>query len=66
MTLLEAETIQCCIPCHVGFMKLKDKYWEKRCKAAEKYIEEDPCDPDIFPEQRVAYQAWQTIKAKGC
>lgn len=36
-------------------------YWKRRCEAAEKYINESPCDPDITPAQEAAYDAWQEI-----
>ena len=37
-------------------------YWVNRCLAAEKYIEESPCDPDIYEDQLKAYHEWQVIK----
>lgn len=40
-------------------------YWVERCKRAEKFIEESPCDPDINPEQMVAYQKWNRSKDFG-
>lgn len=40
------------------------EYWKKRCLAAEKFINESPCDPDIYPEQIEAYNNWQQIKNK--
>ena len=40
---------------------MKD-YWKKRCLAAEKYIDERPCDYDIYQEQVAAYNEWQIIK----
>jgi hypothetical protein len=36
-------------------------YWKKRCLAAEKFIEESPCDPDIYPEQLYSYNEWKKI-----
>lgn len=47
-------------------MKLSEKlqYWKDRCKAAELFIEESPCDPDTSTEQIVAYGNWQTLKNK--
>lgn len=36
-------------------------YWKRRCEAAERYINESPCDPDITPAQEAAYDAWQQI-----
>ena len=35
------------------------EYWKHRCLAAEHFIEETPCDPDIYPEQINAYNEWQ-------
>ena len=35
------------------------EYWKHRCLAAEQFIEESPCDPDIYPEQLNAYYEWQ-------
>jgi len=37
-------------------------YWKTRCKLAEKYIEESPCDPDIYKEQLKAYWQWMDFK----
>lgn len=37
-------------------------YWKERCLAAEKYIEESPCDPDIYLEQYKAYENWLNLK----
>ncbi len=31
--------------------KKEADYWKERCEAAEAYIEESPCDPDIYPKQ---------------
>lgn len=31
------------------------EYWKARCLAAEKFIDESPCDPDIYSEQIEAY-----------
>lgn len=36
--------------------------WKDRCLAAEKYIDECPCDPDIYPEQYEAYLNWLNLK----
>jgi len=38
------------------------EYWKQRCELAEKYIEETPCDPDIYEEQIVAYNNWTEFK----
>ena len=38
------------------------EYWKQRCELAEAYIEESPCDPDIYAEQWQAYNAWQEFK----
>ena len=35
------------------------EYWKHRCLAAEQFIEESPCDPDIYPKQIEAYNEWQ-------
>ena len=35
------------------------EYWKHRCLAAEHFIEESPCDPDIYPKQIDAYNEWQ-------
>ena len=37
-------------------------YWKKRCKLAEKCIEESPCDPDITSDQIKAHSNWERIK----
>ena len=37
------------------------EYWRSRCQAAEEYIAESPCDPDIYESQLKAYQAWMKI-----
>lgn len=49
----------------VGIVKLYVKrqeqsegYWKRRCKAAEKFIKESPCDPDITSKQIEAYNEW--------
>ena len=34
---------------------------KERMHAAEKYISESPCDPDIYQEQLDAYMAWKEI-----
>lgn len=36
-------------------------YWERRCKAAEAYIREVPCDPDITAAQIKAHEEWKNI-----
>lgn len=41
----------------------QDNYWQIRCEAAEKYINESPCDPDIRVDQYKAYVKWEEIKA---
>lgn len=38
--------------------------WKVRCEAAEAYISESPCDPDITAAQLKAYNKWQEIKNK--
>lgn len=38
------------------------KYWKERCLAAEEYIDESPCDPDITKKQIIAHDYWQMIK----
>lgn len=35
------------------------EYWKHRCLAAEQFIEESPCDPDIYPKQIESYNEWQ-------
>lgn len=47
--------------CHYDLSDCKD-YWKLRCKAAEKYIEESPCDPDIYDTQIEAHNAWKKFK----
>jgi hypothetical protein len=42
-------------------MNLVD-YWKKRCELAEAYIEESPCDPDIYKEQLDAWNNWCEFK----
>ena len=38
------------------------EYWKKRCELAEAYIEENPCDPDIYKEQLDAWKNWCDFK----
>lgn len=38
------------------------EYWKQRCLLAEKYIDESPCDPDIYDNQMKAYREWQDFK----
>lgn len=40
-------------------MKKELAYWKKRCELAEAYINESPCDPDIFPKQLRAWNKWR-------
>jgi hypothetical protein len=35
------------------------EYWFRRCKLAEAYINESPCDPDITKKQLMAWKAYQ-------
>jgi hypothetical protein len=35
------------------------EYWKNRCLAAEHFIDESPCDPDIYQKQMEAYNEWQ-------
>lgn len=39
-------------------------YWKERCLAAEKFINLSPCDPDVYPDQLIAYGEWESIKSK--
>ena len=39
------------------------EYMEHRCVAAEAYIEESPCDPDITQAQWAAYRFWEGVKS---
>jgi len=36
--------------------------WKERCLLAENYINETPCDPDIYQEQLEAWSEWITYK----
>jgi len=36
--------------------------WKERCLLAENYINETPCDPDIYQEQQEAWREWITYK----
>lgn len=38
------------------------EYWKKRCELAEAYIDESPCDPDIYKEQLDAWNNWLEFK----
>ena len=40
------------------------KYWRDRCIAAEIYISESPCDPDIYAQQILAYDRWKDIQTE--
>lgn len=48
-----------------GSLPPSAEYWEERCLAAEKFIEESPCDPDIHEDQIRAYDAWKSIVERG-
>ena len=48
----------------IKLLSLRLRYWEKRCQLAEKYIKEDPCDPDMYSNQAYAYEKWQKQKEK--
>lgn len=37
-------------------------YWKERCEAAERVINESPCDPDITSNQIKAINVWEEIK----
>lgn len=37
------------------------EYWRERCLAAEVFIKESPCDPDITATQIEAYNKWQDL-----
>jgi hypothetical protein len=39
-------------------------YWKTRCLLAEKYIEESPCESDIYDAQIKAYDKWQEFKKR--
>ena len=39
-----------------------EHYWRERCELAEKYIEESPCDPDIYQDQHQAFIQWTDFK----
>lgn len=39
------------------------EYMERRCIAAEAYINESPCDPDITQSQWAAYRFWEGVKS---
>jgi hypothetical protein len=39
----------------------KDDYWQRRCKAAELYIDKSPCGPDVYTDQFDAYCDWRRI-----
>lgn len=36
-------------------------YWKHRCEAAESFISESPCDPDITEKQIKAYAYWKKL-----
>lgn len=42
---------------------MEEAYWRERCLAAELFIKESPCDPDITKEQIEAYSKWQSLTA---
>jgi hypothetical protein len=39
-----------------------ENYWKQRCEAAERFINESPCDPDITKSQIYAHGIWQQLK----
>jgi hypothetical protein len=41
------------------------EYWKNRCQAAERFIEESPCGPDVTVSQMEAYQQWNRAKDFG-
>jgi hypothetical protein len=41
-----------------------ENYWKQRCEAAERFINESPCDPDITKAQIYAHEVWQKLKNK--
>ena len=40
------------------------EYWHQRCKKAEAYINESPCDPDITDSQLKAWREYQDFIAE--
>lgn len=62
LTLLDSELDE--IARHAAPMTGVD-YWKRRCKAAERFIEQTPCDHDITPKQIEAHEAWQEIIEEG-
>ncbi len=44
--------------------ELIENYWKERCITAEKYIQESPCDSDIYEQQHEACINWLTLKNK--
>jgi hypothetical protein len=40
-------------------LKAELDYWKTRCELAEKFIEESPCDPDIYEDQLKAWNEYQ-------
>lgn len=46
---------------HYYYQKKELEYWKRRCQAAEKCIENSPCDPDITPSQIEAFKEWGAI-----
>ena len=49
----------------IADLEKRAEYWEKRCRAAEDFIKESPCDPDITYNQIQAHNKWQDFKNKG-
>lgn len=41
-----------------------ENYWRNRCIAAELFIKESPCDPDITQGQIAAHDIWQELNHK--
>lgn len=62
LTLLDSELDE--IARHAAHMTGVE-YWKRRCEAAERFIEQTPCDPDITPKQIEAHEAWQEIIEEG-
>jgi nitrate/nitrite-specific signal transduction histidine kinase len=45
-------------------LKEENKELRELFNAAKKYIDESPCDPDIYPEQLKAWEEYQKLLSK--
>lgn len=57
----ESDSLPCVSDCHEAKVA---EYWHQRCKKAEAYINESPCDPAITDLQLTAWNDYQDFIAE--